>query len=125
MYELWRETREQISNMLSLLDSINSKSYTESNLPLVSLFCFLTFLFTSDIQTRIDKRVDEGFETIRRKLSDQKRTLKDYFNACRALIASTNSNSNPKGADPPSGPVPPAVCNHQSSGNLTRTSGPY
>ncbi|KAG8851407.1 hypothetical protein FRC20_001776 [Serendipita sp. 405] len=76
--------------MLSLLDSINSKSYTE------------------DIQTRIDKRVDEGFETIRiRTLNDQKRTMKDYFDACRALIASNNSNSDPTGGDPPSGPVPP------------------
>ncbi|KAG8791646.1 hypothetical protein FRC20_000385, partial [Serendipita sp. 405] len=83
MYKLWREKREQISNMLLLLDSINSPSDTEA------------------VRIRIQK-VNEGFEQIRKALDDQGRTLKEYFDACKALIASTNSKG-----DPPSGPVPP------------------
>ncbi|KAG8754729.1 hypothetical protein FRC14_004706 [Serendipita sp. 396] len=83
MYRLWRGKREKISNMLSLLDSIPSQDYAE------------------DIQTRI-QRVDESFDTIRRMLDDQKRTLKDYFDSCKVLIASTNATG-----DPPSKSVPP------------------
>ncbi|KAG8823237.1 hypothetical protein FRC19_004340 [Serendipita sp. 401] len=83
MYKVWREKREQISNMLLLLDSVNLASDTEG------------------IRTQIQK-VDEGFEQIRETLNDQGRTLKDYFDTCKALVASNNSKGNP-----PSGPVPP------------------
>ncbi|KAG8775690.1 hypothetical protein FRC15_000373, partial [Serendipita sp. 397] len=83
MYKLWREKRKQISNMLLLLDSVNLTSDTEA------------------VRIRIQK-VNEGFEQIRKALDDQGRTLKEYFDACKALIASTNSKG-----DPPSGPVPP------------------
>ncbi|KAG8863435.1 hypothetical protein FRC20_010746 [Serendipita sp. 405] len=83
MYKLWREKREQISNMLSLLDSTNTQSYAE------------------DLQTQI-QRVDEGLDVIRRTLDDQKRTLKDYFDSCKVSTAPTNSKG-----DPPSEPVPP------------------
>ncbi|KAG8754728.1 hypothetical protein FRC14_004705 [Serendipita sp. 396] len=83
LYKLWREKREQISNMLSLLDSITSRNHAE------------------DLQTQI-QRVDEGLDAIRKTLEDQKRTLKDYFDSCKISIARTNSKGGP-----PSEPVPP------------------
>ncbi|KAG8843917.1 hypothetical protein FRB91_002999 [Serendipita sp. 411] len=92
MYKVWREKREQISNMLLLLDSVNLASDTEG------------------IRTQIQK-VDEGFEQIRETLDDQGRTLKDYFDTCKALVASNNSKGNS-----PSGSVPPD--NHGSTINL-------
>ncbi|KAG8821696.1 hypothetical protein FRC18_011237 [Serendipita sp. 400] len=76
MYKLWREKREQISNMLSLLDSTNTQSYAE------------------DVHARI-KQVDEGFENIRRAIDDQGRALKDYFNVCKAMVTSTNRHGDP------------------------------
>ncbi|KAG8772929.1 hypothetical protein FRC20_001122 [Serendipita sp. 405] len=86
MYKVWREKREQISNMLLLLDSVNLASDTEG------------------IRTQMQK-VDEGFKQIRKTLDDQGRTLKDYFDTCKALVASNNSKGNsPSGSVPPDNP---------------------
>ncbi|KAG8772922.1 hypothetical protein FRC15_002395 [Serendipita sp. 397] len=85
-YKLWRAKREQISNMLSQLDSVDSQSYTEG------------------VEAKI-KQVDEGFETIRRVLNDQKRTLEVYFNTVREFVTSSKSKGDDlSGTGPPDHP---------------------
>ncbi|KAG8848511.1 hypothetical protein FRB91_010744 [Serendipita sp. 411] len=71
IYTIWRAKREQISNMLSLLDSVDSQDYTKG------------------IRTRI-QQVDEGFEKIRRVLEDQGRVLKDYLDTYKTLLVSSS-----------------------------------
>ncbi|KAG8768359.1 hypothetical protein FRC20_002398 [Serendipita sp. 405] len=73
IYTIWRAKREQISNMLSLLDSVDSQDYTKG------------------VRTRI-QQVDEGFERIRKVLDDQGRALKDYFNASKTLLVSSSKS---------------------------------
>ncbi|KAG8817367.1 hypothetical protein FRC19_011400 [Serendipita sp. 401] len=84
IYTIWRAKREQISNMLSLLDSIEPQNYTKG------------------IRARI-QQVDEGFEKIRRALDDQGRALKVYLNTYKTLLVSSSSSK----GDPLSGPVAP------------------
>ncbi|KAG8820959.1 hypothetical protein FRC18_011541 [Serendipita sp. 400] len=84
IYTIWRAKREQISNMLSLLDSVDSQDYTKG------------------IRTRI-QQVDEGFEKIRRVLEDQGRALKDYIDTYKTLLVSSNRSQ----GYPLLGPVAP------------------
>ncbi|KAG8832367.1 hypothetical protein FRB91_003584 [Serendipita sp. 411] len=84
IYTVWRGKREQISNVLSLLDSAYPQNYTKG------------------VRTRI-QQVDEGFEKIRRALDDQGRALKGYFDAWKALLVSSSSC---RGGSP-LGPVAP------------------
>ncbi|KAG8822107.1 hypothetical protein FRC18_011106 [Serendipita sp. 400] len=95
IYKIWRTRREQISNMLTLLDSVGSmkpQSYIKGLHVLI-------------------QQVDDSLESIRRMLNDQGETLKRYFNACKVLVAFISPQGNP-----PSGPVPPdnsglSICN--------------